>query len=86
MFRYTVIDTESESDIQNSNLLYKTHPQCQNTFEHLEHLEAWKYQKFSSYFVLYIISIIHILYFCIFGVIYIYIYSFPVYISFYLMF
>ena len=32
MFLYTVKDTESESDIQNINLLYKTHQQHQNTF------------------------------------------------------
>ena len=32
MFSYTVKYTDSESDIQNTNSLYKTHQQCQNTF------------------------------------------------------
>ena len=36
MFPYTVKYTESESDIQNINLLNKIHQQCQNTFEFLE--------------------------------------------------
>ena len=33
MFPYTVKYTESESDLQNTNLLYKTQQQCQNTLE-----------------------------------------------------
>ena len=37
MFPYTEKYTESESDIQNSNLLYKIHQKHQNTFEHLDH-------------------------------------------------
>ena len=36
MFPYRVKYTESKSDIQNNDLLYKAHQQCQNTFEHLE--------------------------------------------------
>ena len=36
MFRYRVKCNESESDIQNINLLYKIDQQCQNTFELLE--------------------------------------------------
>ena len=32
MFPYTVKYTDSEYDIQNNNLLYKIHRQCQNTF------------------------------------------------------
>ena len=39
MFPYTVKDTESESDIQNNNLLYKIRPKLQNTFEILETFE-----------------------------------------------
>ena len=33
MFPYTEKYTESESDIQNNDLLYKIDKQCQNTFE-----------------------------------------------------
>ena len=33
MFPYTVKYGESESDIQNTNVLYKIQNQCQNTFE-----------------------------------------------------
>ena len=36
MIPYTVKYTESESDIQNINLLYKTHHQCQNTFKQIQ--------------------------------------------------
>ena len=36
MFPYRVKYTESESDIQNNNLLYKIRPKCQNTFETLK--------------------------------------------------
>ena len=36
MFPYTVEYTESESDIQNNDLLYKIYQKCQNTFEMLE--------------------------------------------------
>ena len=36
MFPYTEKYTESESDIQNNDLLYKRHQQCQNTFEMFE--------------------------------------------------
>ena len=36
MFPYTVNYTESESDIQNNNLLYKMDQACQNTFEILK--------------------------------------------------
>ena len=32
MFPYTVKYTESKSDNQNINLLYKTHQICENTF------------------------------------------------------
>ena len=38
MFPYTVNYTESESNIQNNNLLYKIDQQCQNTFEKWEYL------------------------------------------------
>ena len=36
MFPYRVKYTESESDIQDNNLLYKKDPQCQNAFELLD--------------------------------------------------
>ena len=36
MFPYRVKYTESESDIQNNNSLYKIHQQYQNTFDILE--------------------------------------------------
>ena len=36
MFLYRVKYTESEYNIQNNDLLYKTHQQYQNTFEFLE--------------------------------------------------
>ena len=40
MFPYRVKYTESEYDIQNNDLLYKTHQKYQNTFEMLE---KWKF-------------------------------------------
>ena len=43
MFPYTEKCTESEHDIQNNNLLYKTHQQWQTTFGHLE-----KFGKFEN--------------------------------------
>ena len=36
MFAYTEKYTESESDIQNNDLLYTTHQKHQNAFEKLE--------------------------------------------------
>ena len=36
MFLYRVKYTESESDIQNNDLLYKLHNKCPNTFEMLK--------------------------------------------------
>ena len=39
MFPYTVKYTESEYEIQNNNLFYKTHQKCQNTFDYLEMFE-----------------------------------------------
>ena len=36
MFPYTVKYTDSESEIQNNNLLYTNTPKLQNTFEMLE--------------------------------------------------
>ena len=54
MFPYTEKYTESEYDVQNINLLYKTHHKCQNTFEMLENVGSkGKFQK--TYFVIYII-------------------------------
>ena len=43
MFPYRVKHTESEYDIQNNNLLYKTDQQCQITFEQLEVFEQIKH-------------------------------------------
>ena len=43
MFPYTEKHTESESDIQNNNLLYKTDKIFQNTFDNLENIG--KYSK-----------------------------------------
>ena len=44
MFPYTEKCNESESDIQNNNLLYKIHPKCQNMFPNkiFEHFEKTK--------------------------------------------
>ena len=44
MFPYRVKYTESESDIQNINLLYKIDPKYQNTFDFLENVR--KFQKY----------------------------------------
>ena len=64
MFPYTEKYTESESDIQNNDLLYKIDQQCQNTFDFLNKLEFSKKSKSSNvYCVFYINSIIHILHF-----------------------
>ena len=41
MFPYTVKYTESEYDIQNNGLLYKTHETCQNIFELLDVLNRF---------------------------------------------
>ena len=59
MAAYTEKYTESESDIQNNDLLYKTHRKHQNTFEMLEIFG--KTEKSNAYFVICIICIIHIL-------------------------
>ena len=50
MFPYTEKYTESESDIQNNNLLYKIQPKCQNTFENLgEKIKLENVQKFLNF-------------------------------------
>ena len=76
MFPYRVKCTESESDIQNINLLYKIDQQCHNTFELLDHFEKlqknqclfyYLYKLHNSYFVFFV-------FFCIFFVILVYIY------------
>ena len=59
MFPYTEKYTESESDIQNKDSLYKTDQTCQNTFENLETFE--KSPKTLFNFINYINCIIHIL-------------------------
>ena len=48
MFPYT----ESESDIQNNDLLYNTDQQCQNIFEMLEKFE--QFQKLQNVILSYI--------------------------------
>ena len=58
MAAYTEKCTESESDIQSNDLLYKTHQQHQNTFEMLENFVK---SKNIYYFVISISSIIRIL-------------------------
>ena len=50
MFPYTVKYTESESNIQNNNLLYKAHQRCQNTFKKLENFENIENIKKNVYF------------------------------------
>ena len=45
MAAYTEKYTESESDIQINDLLYKTHQKHQNTFESLEPFEKKKTNK-----------------------------------------
>ena len=63
MFPYRVNYTESESDIQNYNLLYKIDPKCQNTFEQFEKMKMENtktnkslfcniYKLHNSYFVI----------------------------------
>ena len=39
MFLYTEKDNKSESNIQNNDLLYKTHQKHQNTFQIFENFE-----------------------------------------------
>ena len=66
MFLYRVEYTESESDIQNSDLLYKIDHQCQNTFDFLKCSKQFKkktkfvfqylYKFNNSYFVIFVIS------------------------------
>ena len=69
MFPYTVKYTESKSDIQNNNVLYKIDQQCQNTFELWEKMKKIKsfnfvfsitYKLHNSY--LYILYFQYILY------------------------
>ena len=57
MFPYTEKYTESKSDLQNNDLLYKIDQQCRNTFEILEKHEKENqglfcniYKLHSSYF------------------------------------
>ena len=64
MFTYTEKYTEFEYDIQNNNVLYNIHQNCQNTFESLDLFE----------FVQNILKI-SIFYFIIYIYIYIYIYN-----------
>ena len=49
MFPYTVKYTESESDIQDINLLYNTHQQHQNTFSENTKNEKIKIPYFSKH-------------------------------------
>ena len=50
MFLYTGKYTESEYDIQNNNLLYKTDQQCQNTFEFVQNLGKFRNISKTSFF------------------------------------
>ena len=62
MFPYRVKYTESEYDIQNNGLLYKTHQQYQNTFDILKKWwDSKNIKKSNCYVVIYILSIIHVL-------------------------
>ena len=36
MFSYRVENTDSEYDVQNNDLVYEIHQQCQNTFDSFE--------------------------------------------------
>ena len=51
MFPYTVKYRESEHDIKNNDLLYKTQPKCQIAFENLENLEKQKKHICILYFL-----------------------------------
>ena len=56
MFPYRVKYTEAEYDIQNINLLYEIHQQCQHTFENWKCFESFqKKQKNEKYSVMCII-------------------------------
>ena len=50
MFPYRVKYTESESDIQNNDLLYKIDQKCQNTFENLDLGEKIRENQKSIFF------------------------------------
>ena len=65
MFAYGAKYNESESDIQNNDLLYKLKQNCQNTFENLEMFSKRSqiYKNVNFYFIIYIDGIIRILYF-----------------------
>ena len=70
MFPYRVKYNESESDIQNNNLLYTIDKQCQNTFDMLENavkakipkdntlLFEYLYKLYNSYFVKFVECVI----------------------------
>ena len=51
MFPYRVKYTESESDIQNNNLLYKIHQTCQNTFDLGANSKHKKIELFISFYI-----------------------------------
>ena len=64
MFPYTEKYNESESVIQNNNLLYNTLQQHQNTFDFAKIKEKTKFSKTKTtnfYLVIYLNSVIHIL-------------------------
>ena len=71
MFPYRVKYTESESDIQNNDLLYKINPKYQNTFDLLENVgkfekEQKKHVLFCSMYKLHNSYFVSVLIFCIF--------------------
>ena len=50
MFPYTEKYTESESDIQNNDLLYKINKKCQNTFNFSENVGKHRENQKSVFF------------------------------------
>ena len=55
MFPYTAKYTESESDIQNNDLLYKIHQKWQNAFESLDLLgKVGTYSRNQTFILLYV--------------------------------
>ena len=82
MFPYTEKYTESESDIQNNDLLYKIDQNCQNTFDFLENVGKLLinsknqcfccilYKLHNSYFVFFVFFVFVVIW----GFLYFYIY------------
>ena len=58
MFPYRVKYTESESDIQNNDLLYKIHQNSKNTFDFLEKNRIFQKSIFFKHFDFKMISVL----------------------------